>query len=78
MSSLQDFKIIFLISILDPGLGEFILTDCDHFEICKPAQPQSEIYQKSLNFIKSAIYEKSSDLKDQIIHQGFEEDQLFW
>jgi len=46
----------FLISVVDPGFGEYHLIDhIDHLDICKPYNKNSPLYQITLEFIKDCI-----------------------
>ncbi|CAK8689305.1 protein SERAC1-like isoform X2 [Clavelina lepadiformis] len=39
----------------DPGVGEFILADTNHLNICKPSSRHSHIYQQTVSFIRSCV-----------------------
>nr|XP_026691433.1 protein SERAC1-like isoform X1 [Ciona intestinalis] len=42
----------------DSGIGEFILADKDHLNICKPQSRHSSIYQQTVAFIRSCVTPK--------------------
>nr|CAB3265980.1 protein SERAC1-like [Phallusia mammillata] len=39
----------------DPGVGEFVLADTNHLNICKPSSRHSSLYQQTVNFIRSCV-----------------------
>uniref|UniRef100_H2YVV1 Protein SERAC1 n=1 Tax=Ciona savignyi TaxID=51511 RepID=H2YVV1_CIOSA len=44
----------------DSGIGEFVLADKDHLNICKPQSRHSSIYQQTVAFIRSCVTPKRS------------------
>lgn len=62
----------------NPGYGEFITADCNHFEICKPRDRDNPIYTHMLNFCKTNIGPSSNALPEDGEDAKYFDDIFYW